>query len=213
MILFLPALGSILYLFLNVFQKQDIEKVQEGITTVVNPTKKITDLEKNLKFSDTFENRVALADAYLEAGMFDKAEEHYKTSLVGTFENDFYVNTQLIEALYYSSQFQQVIKNAEAIKDSSKFEKSKASFLYALALEKTGEIDLAEKQLAQFDSRYSRYQERLELAKFYIRNGSTDKASAVLQEIEQESVGMSKTSYKQNRNLIKKAKELLETGL
>ncbi|WP_148232030.1 hypothetical protein [Maribacter sp. HTCC2170] len=212
-ILFLPALGSILYLFLNVFQKQDIEKVQEEITTVINPTKIITDLEKKLMFSETFENRVALADAYLKAKMFDEAEGHYRTSLQGTFENDYYVNTQLLETLYFSSQFEKVLSHVGSIKDSPKFKKSRASFLYALALEKTGDIALAEEYLIKFDAPYSRYQERLELAKFYIRIDSIDKARALLKEIEEESVGMSKTSYKQNKILIKKAKDLLESGL
>lgn len=210
-ILLLPAIGSLAYLFINVFQRRDIEKVQEGITHVINPNKVIEDLEKGLKFSETFENRVALADAYLDAEIFDKAEEHYKASLVGTFENDFYVNNQLVEALYFSSQFEKVLENSVRIKDSPKFKKSKASFLYALTLEKTGNIEEAEHYLSIFDSPYSKYQERLELAKFYIRNGFSTKARILLEEIEKESEGMSKTSLRQNGVLIKKAKELLES--
>lgn len=212
-VLFLPALGSIFYLFLNVFQKRDIEKVQEGITTVINPTKKITDLEKKLEFAETFENRVALADAYLEAGILDKAEEEYKTSLVGTFENDFYVNAQLLKTYYYSAQYEAVLRSAESLENLSKFNKSEASFLYGLALEKTGNTKLAEDFLAKFDAPYSRYQERLELAKFYIRNNKTAEARLILEEIQQESSGMSTTSYKHNKIFIKKAKELLDTGL
>lgn len=210
-ILFLPAIGSLAYLVVNVFQQRDIEKVQEGITHVINPNKVIEDLEKGLKFSETFENRVALADAYLDAEIFDKAEEHYNASLVGTFKNDFYVNNQLIKALYFSSQFEKVLENSVRIKDSSKFKKSKASFLYALTLEKTGNIEEAERYLSIFDSPYSKYQERLELAKFYIRNGFSTKARILLEEIEKESEGMSKTSLRQNGVLIKKAKELLES--
>lgn len=212
-ILLLPAIGSLAYLFLNVFQKRDIEKVQDGITHVINPNKVIEDLEKKLNFSETFENRVALADAYLEAEMFDKAQEHYNASLAGTFENDFYVNAKLIEALYLSSQFKRVLENTVRIKKSSKFIKSKASFLYALALEKTGNVKEAENYLIKFDSPYSRYQERLELANFYIRNGFSDKARVILEEITKESEGMSKISFERNKILIKEAKELLETGL
>jgi len=212
-VLFLPALGSIFYLFLNVFQKHDIEKVQEGISTVINPSKKITDLEKKLEFAETFENRVALADAYFEAGIFDKAEEEYKTSLVGTFENDYYVNTQLLKTYFYSSQYEAVLRRAESIKESSKFNKSEASFLYGLTLEKTGDTKLAEDFLIRFDAPYSRYEERLELAKFYIRNGSVEKARTILKEINQESIGMSKISYRQYKEPINNAKELLESVL
>ncbi|TMU50504.1 hypothetical protein FGG15_19295 [Flagellimonas algicola] len=40
-IIFLPVIGCILYLFTNVFQKRDIEKVQESLVTAINPSKKL----------------------------------------------------------------------------------------------------------------------------------------------------------------------------
>ncbi|PWK19341.1 hypothetical protein LX92_04194 [Maribacter polysiphoniae] len=212
-ILFLPLLGSLLYLFLYVFQKQDIGKVQEGLTAVINPTKKIADLEKKLDFSDTFENRVALADAYLGSEQYEKAIELYKSSLKGTFKKDYYAISNLIEALYYSEQYAEVIAKIKVIEDSPRFKKSKAMFLYGLALEKTGDIAKAETLLEQFNAPYSRYQERLGLAKFYIRNGQTEKARTILNDISTESVGMSKPSYKLHQEYIKKAKEMLATGL
>jgi len=46
---------------------------------------------------------------------------------------------------------------------------------------------------------------------FYIRNGLSDKARIILEEINDESDGMSKISYKQNRVFINKAKKLLES--
>lgn len=212
-VLFLPAIGSLLYLFLNIIQKRDIDKVQEELISVINPTKKITDLEKKLDFSETFENRVALADAYLEAEIYDRAIAHYTISLEGTFKNDYYVNTQLLKSYFYSSQFDGVLKAAEMLKTNSRFKKSEACFFYALALEKTGEAVMAENYLVKFDAPYSKYRERLELAKFYIRNGNIEKANAILKEIDQEANGMSKTSYKLNREHIIEAKELLNTNI
>lgn len=212
-IFFLPVIGSIIYLFLNVFNNRDIDKVQDEIVSMVNPSKKIIDLEKKFKFSDSFENQTVLADAYLDAGIHDKAIENYVEALQGTFQNDFFVISKLEEAYYFSSDFEKAIECAERIKNSSKFSKSKASFLYALALEKQGNIVEAEALLSKFDAPYSRYQERLELAKFYIRNAKADKAKEMLNEIAAESEGMSKTSYRENRILIGKAKELLASGI
>ena len=202
-----------MYLFMNVVQKQDIDKVQKNITSAINPTKKITDLEKKFEFSETFENQTALADAYLEARMYEQAIANYETSLNGTFKNDFYVISKLEEAYYFSSQFEKAIACAERITDNSRFKKSRASFIYALALEKTGKVDLAETYLVKFDAPYSRYEERLELAKFYIRNTKTDKAKEILKEIARESEGMSKVSYRQHKISINKAKELLDSGV
>lgn len=197
---------------MNVIQKQDIDKVQQGLTAVINPSKKILDLEKRFKFAASFENQVALADAYLEAEHFEKAIENYEASLKDVFKEDFYVISKLQEAHYFSSQFDKAMAYAERIKDHPKFKKSRASFLYALTLEKEGSIDEAEKRLRTFDAPYARYQERLALSKFLIRNAKTSEARALLYEIVTESEGMSKTSYRQNRVLIRKAKELLASG-
>ncbi len=198
---------------MNVFQKRDIERVQDEISLVVNPSKKITDLEKKLKFAETFENRSALADAYLAAEMFDRAIEEYEICLQGTFKNDFYVTAKLQEAYYFSSRFNESIQCAETIIDKPKFKKSRSAFLYALALEKIGDATRAEEYLVQFDAPYSRYQERLEFAKFYIRNANLKKAKSLLEEMVAESEGMSKTSYRENHIIIKKAKELLSSTL
>ncbi|MFK7814345.1 MAG: hypothetical protein AB8B59_17740 [Maribacter sp.] len=208
-IIFLPFIGSLIYLFMNVIQKQDIDKVQQGLTSVINPTKKIIDLEKRLKFAETFENQVALADAHLEAENFEMAIKNYEASLKDVFKDDFYVISKLQEAYYFSSQFDTAMEYAMRIKDNSKFKKSRASFLYALALEKEGNIEDAEKRLVTFDAPYARYQERVELAKFFIRHSKTSEARELLYEIVKESEGMSKTSYRQNKLLINKAKELL----
>lgn len=211
-IIFLPVVGSLIYLFMNVIQKQDIDKVQQGLTAVINPGKKIMDLEKKLKFATTFENQVVLADAYLEDEHFDKAIENYEASLKNVFKEDFYVISKLQEAHYFSSQFDEAKAYAERIKEHPKFEKSRASFLYALGMEKEDNIEAAERRLKTFDAPYARYQERLELAKFFIRNAKTSEARELLYEIVTESEGMSKTSYSQNKGLIKKAKELLASG-
>jgi len=212
-ILFLPVLGSLLYLFMNVVQKRDVDKMQAGIVSVINPTKKITDLEKKFKFAETYENQVKLADAYLDARHYDKAVENYEASLKDVFQNDFHTISKLEEAYYFSSQFDKVIECAERIMTDQKFKKSKAAFLYALALEKQGDATTAEEYLQTFDAPYSRYKERIELAKFFIRNDKQDHASELLQEIVTESEGMSKPSYRQNRLLINKAKELLANEL
>ena len=210
-IIFLPVVGSLIYLFLNVVQKRDIDAIQEGVTSVINPTKKITDLEKRLKFAETFENRVALADAYLEVKQYQNAIQTYEASLKDVFKEDFYVISKLQEAHYFSSNFDEALQYAERIKNNSKFNKSRAAFLYALNIEKEGDVEQAETLLRTFDAPYARYQERLELAKFFIRHSKTADARELLNEIVTESEGMSKPSYRHNKQLIHKAKELLAT--
>ncbi|MEM9363585.1 MAG: hypothetical protein AAGA43_13175 [Bacteroidota bacterium] len=202
-------IGSLLYLFLNVFKKRDIEKAQESLVAAINPSKKIKDLEKKFKFSATFENQVALADAYLDEQMYPEAIANYQASLKDMFFHDFYVISKLVEACYFSSDFANVISQAERISDDSKFRKSKASFLYGMALEKEGDIKKAEEILKTFDAPYSNFMERLELARFFVRNHKIAEGKMVYQEMVSESENMSKQSYRTNREIIKRAKEEL----
>ena len=165
-IVFLPGIGSLVYLFMNVVQKHNIDKVQQGAIAIINPSKKIIDLEKQLKFATSFENKVALADAYFESEHFEKAIEQYEGSLKGVFIADFYVISKLQEAHYFSSQFEKAMEYAERIKEHLKLKKLRASFLDALVLKKTGHIEEAETRLRTFDTPYARCQERLEFATF-----------------------------------------------
>lgn len=209
-IIFLPVIGSLLYLFMNVFQKRDIEKIQDDLVTAINPSKKIKDLEKKLKFSETFENRVALADAYLDESLYSEAIAQYESSLKDVFAKDFYVISKLLEAHYNASNFEEVIQCAEKIYDNAKFRKSKASFLYALTLEKQGNVQLAEEILRIFDAPYSNFMQRLELARFLVRHNKQEDARELYREMISESQNMSKPNFRQNHAIIKLVKEELQ---
>ncbi|WP_298955102.1 hypothetical protein [uncultured Nonlabens sp.] len=47
-------------------KNNDAQVITEEITTVINSIKKINDLINKVKFSDTFANRLALADDYFK---------------------------------------------------------------------------------------------------------------------------------------------------
>ena len=68
LIVFLPFVGSIAYIFTEIINSRDLNQVQSGVGSILNPTAPVRKLEENLRFSDTFNNRVALADAYLVTG-------------------------------------------------------------------------------------------------------------------------------------------------
>lgn len=68
LIVFLPIIGSVAYIFTEMFSGNEVQNLQSGIGAVFNPGGRIKKLEDNLRFSDTFNNRVMLADAYLSKG-------------------------------------------------------------------------------------------------------------------------------------------------
>src|SRR5690606_33838427 len=165
-ILFVRLFRSGIYLITQVDPKGDADKIQDNVVYMINHTKRIKDLEKRLQFSETYQNRVNLADAYLENKDYKSAIPHYLDALHDNLQNDLYATKQLIVCYYNVEAYDEVILYAETIKDNSEFLKSKSQFFYGLALEKLGRLDEAEANLRQIDIRYSFYEERFILAKF-----------------------------------------------
>lgn len=210
LIIFLPLIGCIIYLITKVYNKRDAEIVTSEIVTLINPTKKVKDLEKMLEFSETFQNQVNLADAYFEIKDYPNAITQYESALDGDHKNDFYVIKNLITAYYKTENYDQVISFSEKIKEHPEFNKSTTQFLYGLALEQSGKLDEAEIQLRAIDVRYSNYDERLVLAKFLLEKSKTDEAKDILNEIHTESQHMTKLNKRKYRATIVEVENLLK---
>src|SRR5258705_12780071 len=91
LIVFLPLIGCLIYIYTEMFSRRDIQNMQSGMISVFRPGSSVRKLEETLRFSDTFTNRIALADAYLETGDTDRAIEIYESSLEGNFTENEYV--------------------------------------------------------------------------------------------------------------------------
>lgn len=200
LILFFPVIGCAIYIITQLLTQDNVAAVTEEITAVVIPSKKINDLEQKITFSDTFQNRLNLADAYLTSGNFLQAEEHYKKALNSSHASDYYANTQLLVALYKQDKFEEVVNVAQKIESKSDFNHSKGEFLYGLALAALERTTDAEKILSKINQRYSNYAERLQLSQFYIANQQKDKAKGILTELQSEYENL----LKPNRKLYQK---------
>ncbi len=210
-IFFIPALGSIVYIIIKAFNKKDVEVIQNEITTIINPTKKVQDLEKVLEFSETFQNRVNLADAYLEIGDFNNAKHNYLKAQEDNYKVDVYVAKQLIECFYKLNDFDKVINYSEKIKEKVEFKKSKAQFYYGLSLKELGRLEEAEIQLRILDQRYSNYNERVTLAKFLMEIGKKEDAKELLNDIYTESKHMTRQNKRNYKSTILEVESLLKT--
>ncbi|TBN05578.1 DUF4071 domain-containing protein [Hyunsoonleella flava] len=209
-IFFLSLLGCIIYIITQVYSKRDAEKISSEITNIINPTKKIRDLEKQVEFSDTYQNRVNLADAHLENKDYQNALKHYQNALDGNFQNDFYVIKNMIEAYHHIEDYKSVVSYGEQIKSHPEFKKSRTQFLYGLALEKEGEIAKAEENLKAIDIRFSFYNERLVYANFLLNINKKDEAKEILESLISEGQHMTKPNKKLYGTTISEAKKLLE---
>ncbi|PBQ31292.1 hypothetical protein CNR22_05775 [Sphingobacteriaceae bacterium] len=191
-IVFLPLVGSLVYIFTEIVKRNHVSDIQEKAVAFVNPGGRIKNLEKNFKFTSTFTNRVALADAYLESGMFEKAIELYEPALTGIFHDNEHILKQLIHAYYQLDRMDEVVRTGLKITNAMNFSKSHTNLLYALALEKTGNTSLVEKQYQAMNHRFSNYEARYNYGCFLLRQSRIEEAGLIFFDIVEESERMSR---------------------
>lgn len=116
------------------------------MSSIFNPGSSVRRLEENHRFSDTFDNRIELANAYLATGNPDRAIELYESSLQGNFKEYEYVFNQLIIAYYQKKRYIDIIHIAQKIYARPQFVRARPHIMYAAALGYTGNYDQAEKE-------------------------------------------------------------------
>lgn len=219
LILFLPFIGCMIYIFTEMFTGRELQNVQQGVGAVFNPGGRIKKLEDNLRFSDTFNNKVALADAYLQAGQTTKAIALYESSLTGNFIENEYVLRQLIIAFSIVKRYADVVPLAKKLYRLPQFPRSKAHILYAIALEHTGQAEQAETEFKMMKARYSNFESRFQYGQFLQRANRQEEARQLFTEMLDEVPHLSSverrsssTWFAQAKDELRKMKEKNVTG-
>jgi len=173
-IIFLPMVGCIAYIFMEMLSGKNIQGV--NLANLFNPRPSIKRLEENLRFSDTFNNRVMLADAYLANGEKEKAIELYVSSLTGAFEENEHVHQQLILAYSATNEFDKAVNAAQKIYNLPQFQRSRSHMLYAIALDRVGRKEDAEKEFRKMLARFSFYESRYQYGLFLLKSNRVEEA-------------------------------------
>jgi hypothetical protein len=210
LIVFLPLIGSLVYIFSEMISRKDISNMQSGVGSVFNPSGPIRKLEENLRFADTFTNRVALADAYLAVGQTDNAVSLYESSLTGNFIENEHVLSQLIIGYFQQKRYQEIPPLAEKIYRQPQFARSRAHILYATALGYLGKSEQAEKEFKSMKSRFSNYEGRLQYGLFLSSEGRYDESQQVFNEMVNEAGHLNAREKRDNRQWFNMAKGELQ---
>ena len=210
LVFFIPVFGSLIYIITQVYNQNDADKIQNELTSIINPSKKIQDLEKKIEFSDTYTNRIELADAYVQSNDMPNAIVNFKKTLLDTVQDDLYSRQQLVLCYFQQKDYVGVLEHVEAIKSRLEFKGSKQQFCYGLALKELGKVEEAEAELKQIDRPYSNYAERLELAKIYLDTNRSEEGKDLLNEIYAESQYMTKPNRTLYRATIAEVEKLLK---
>ncbi|MFB0498418.1 hypothetical protein ACCC92_23110 [Mucilaginibacter sp. Mucisp84] len=203
----IPLFGCLYYIYSEILSNRGIRAPKINVEAVINPGAKIKRLEDEVRFTDTFANRVKLADAYLEAGLTDKALESYKNSLTGAFAENEHVMGQLIVAYFEKGMYNEVIPIAKKLYKLPQFARSKAHILYAKSLELTYQEEQAENEFKLMKGRYSYFEPRYEYGMFLTRAGREDDAWQIFTDMLNEQSQLSPVERKSNKVWFAKAKD------
>jgi len=213
LIAFLPVIGSIIYLYSEVLTNRSSFrsniKPTINVGAVLNPGGNIKKLEEELRFTDTFANKVKLADAYLAAHQTDKAIDLYKASLTGAFAENEHVMMQLIVAYFEQGQYEEVIPLAKKLYKLPQFARSKAHMLYAQSLENIGDMEQAENEFKAMKGRYSYFEPRYQYGLFLMRAERYEDAWQIFTDMLNEEQHLGNMEKKINRQWFSKAKDEL----
>ena len=210
LLVFLPMVGCIIYFFMEIVNRRDMGAVQTGVGQLFNPSGSIRKLETNLRFADTFSNRVALADAYLKAGQTARAVELYESSLTGNFSENEYVVRQLITAYHSQQNDAAIISITPKIYKQPQFTRSSARVYYAMALANTGRTEEAEQEFISMKGRFGNFEARYQYAIFLLKNNRREEARKILSDITEEIPQLSRPERRLNQEWTSRAREALK---
>lgn len=208
-IIFLPVIGCLIYFFSEIVTGRELQQVSSGMGSVLNPSASVRKLEEQLRFSDTFQNRIALADAYLQRGDTQRAIELYESSHTGLFTENEHLLRQLIIAYAAVGRYDDIIPLAKKIYRSPQFARSREHMLYAVALEKSGQPEQAEKEFQMMAGRFGYYEQRYYYGLFLMRQGRPREAMQLFTAMVDEGRHLSSKERSLNREWISRAKDEL----
>ena len=209
-IIFIPVIGCLIYIYSEILSNRSFRGPNIDMGAVINPGGKIKKLEEELSFTDTFTNRMKLADAYLAGGQNEKAAELYKASLTGAFAENEHALAQLMIAYFELQRYDEVIPIGKKLYKLPQFARSKAHIAYALSLESLGRLEEAETEFKAMKGRYSYFEQRYQYGLFLVRNNRDKDAWVIFTEMLNEEQHLGQVEKRSNRKWFALAKNELK---
>lgn len=206
LIIFVPLVGSLVYLYLNFFKKSLIDDLSDGFKGIVNSNYQVEKLERETKFTDTMSNKKYLAIQYLNKGRIKEAIDLLNSCLVGIHNDDQEINRLLLKAYYSQKEYGKCISAGERIKNDYTFTNSDEKALLAWAYYYSGDSDTAESIFKSQDGLFSNYFQRLEYSKYLQHTDRTSEAKRKLAIMIEEIEHMDKYEKKQKGRIYNEIK-------
>jgi hypothetical protein len=190
LILFLPAIGCLLYLYEAFYSRSTVNNLAQGVKTAINRNYRVEQLERTARFANNVTNKINLEDAYVDCGRYDEAISLYNECLRGFMAGDLSLRMKLLQASFLKKDYAvAIVYGNDLEKETTKvYKHSEARVAYAWSLFYEGNSQEAASIFQQMDLPYTNYWHRLEYCKFLKEVNQheelSDKVTTLLEEFE-----------------------------
>ena len=183
---FFPAVGVLVYFFaeyLPHMRTGGLRSAGKQLARRLNPAAEVRRLEDEVALSNTVNNRLALAEAYLEAGRGDDAVALVRTCLSGIHEDDPRVLGALARACHAAGRMDEARDAMERLKRQGTMLTASIQLLDARIAEDAGDVEGALRAYAVLSRGAAGEEARCRYALLLKRVGRDDEAYAVFDEM------------------------------
>jgi len=147
-IILIPIVGPAIYIMTQVLpdlgSNRNVRRAGKQLGQAINPLGEVRHARDMLELADNIENRLNLADACVEAKLFDEAEGLYRSCLNGAYEDDPELMLKLAQVRFAQGEPEDCRHILERlITKQPEFRSVDGHLLYARSLQELGEIDRA----------------------------------------------------------------------
>ena len=213
-IIFLPLLGSLAYLALEVFPSiagnRRMRHVKKTAVSKLDPERDVRLARDRLAITDSLANQIALADALAERGSYGEAIGLYETALKHSAISDDRLSIKYAEALLYKDNATKafdMLDDIEAPRNSRDAERF--FFLKAQCLEELQRTDEASQVYDQLLEKSVNNEIRCRYAALLLGQREAAKAKSLLEEVEYSAKQMDRTLIAEQGDMYRWAKDEL----
>jgi hypothetical protein len=184
-ILAFPVVGSLAYVFMEVLpHSREARAAARRVARALDPGRGLREKAESLALCGSIDNRVALAEECLAAGMPEEAAMLYRSCLTGAYEHDPHLRFGLVRALVEQGAWDDAAQAvAQLRKDDPCHRPNEVRLLRARVLEATGETGTALGEYRELVDAFTGLEARCRYGLALERLGRLDAARAVFEEV------------------------------
>ena len=187
LILMAPGIGCAIYFLTQIApvaaSSRAARNARKRLVRAVDPQRELRIRMESLEAANTVENRLALADECLEAGLASEAITLLNESLVGMHKTDPSIMERLARAQFDSGDSVRAIQTLDSLIELNPTYKSlEGHLLYARALAAAGRTQDAVEEYEALRSTYTGEEARVRYAQLLKSMGQSQKAAELFEE-------------------------------